>query len=737
MGGRYASRDMEDLQQIIGFWRDCITSEGALEQSFVVNDQFRFGTRTRARQFPGFRDPFIFAEPPRTIAVERGALYDFAARAGIKGQDIHFGYPLLMFYDKTLRQHRVAPLFVMRLSVDRRGEELLLTRGEMAPTLGSKAFEKLGLRQEEIAALNTEVSEVFESARKSKLEMILYLLKRETSMTFVEGIDPEDLNSEGDIHPYSGTVVYNRAVLYANEASTYNLHILNDLDQLVKKRDLDQTALGYLKSPRNHMNTTGTPVLPFAFDEYQLKAIDHIMGASNTVVTGPPGTGKSQFIANLIINLFLQKKRVLFVSHTTEAVRVVNERINEQFANLMMQTGKKEIRQDLGRKLAALTSGYNEQKVSHPAPIEKDPLTRNWKSLSKETQYLRASNALHARLSRYLERSDRMHRSGPYYRLTNWQIAILAARLQRRRSSDDVAEAIEDLKNRHIELSREFVRTNYLPLIFEGDQYGKLVSYIEAVQNRRPASQGTDHSKRYISAALKAMNVWSCTLKSLAATFPVEAGLFDYVIFDEASQIDLPSAAPALYRAKQMVVVGDERQLLHIAKISENTEEDLAKINHVFDNPLFPGVIGYREASLFNSAKRSLTEPEQQLKNHYRSNPDIANLFSTIFYGGGLRLRMQPKSLPSGIPSGVVWRVVKGRAYKHKSGSRYNHDEVLHIVSELKSLIPQALAHHLTIGITTPYAMQQDRILSALTQAFSAEELTCVRVTDRTPLPRV
>jgi len=29
-----------------------------------------------------------------------------------------------------------------------------------------------------------------------------------------------------------------------------------------------------------------------------------------------------------------------------------------------------------------------------------------------------------------------------------------------------------------------------------------------------------------------------------------QAGLFDYVIFDEASQVDLPAAAPALYRAR-------------------------------------------------------------------------------------------------------------------------------------------------------------------------------------------
>jgi very-short-patch-repair endonuclease len=734
VSGRLCYGGMEKLQHIIAFWRDCITSEGALEQSFGVDNRFQLGVRMRARLFLGERDPFIFAEPANPLPIQKGPLYDFIARASLKGQDIYFGYPLLMFYDGALRQHRIAPLFVIRLSAELHGEELSVSRAEPTPMLGAKAFDRLGLRQEEIAALNTEITEIFTSTQKNKLETILYLLQRETAMTFVEGIDPEKLSASSAIHPYSGTVVYNRAVVYASEASAYNMHVLNDLEKLTKKRNLSATALSYLDSPRDQIAEHHTPVLPFAFDEYQLQAINHIMGSTHTVVTGPPGTGKSQFIANLIINLFLQKKRVLFVSHTGEAVRVVNQRVNEQFANLMMQTGKKEIRQDLGRRLEEMVAAYNDQQVTIPNLVSITPLTSNWRAIQQETEYLRKTNTLHARLERALEARERFGTRTDWYSnlrcryfggLATWQ----TIRLTRRRTSLVVAGLVDELKKRHMALSKEYVRANYLPLIFGNEQYGKLEEYIQSVQNRRPM-QATerDHSDQLVRSALQAMNVWSCTLKSLAATFPLKPNLFDYVIFDEASQIDLPSAAPAIYRARRMVVVGDANQLLHIAKINEKTEDDLAKTNGIFDSPLYPGLVGYREASLFNSAKRALTEPEQQLKNHYRSIPSIANMFSSIFYNGSLRLRTTEQAFPAGTVSGVRWEDIRGQSYKHKNGSRFNLDEVAYIVRELGRLMPVARKQHLSIGITTPYAMQRERIAQALAATFTAEELAGVRV---------
>jgi superfamily I DNA and/or RNA helicase len=51
------------------------------------------------------------------------------------------------------------------------------------------------------------------------------------------------------------------------------------------------------------------------------------------------------------------------------------------------------------------------------------------------------------------------------------------------------------------------------------------------------------------------------TPDDVARLFPLEAGLFDYCIFDESSQIDLPSAVPVLFRSKRAIIAGDPKQM--------------------------------------------------------------------------------------------------------------------------------------------------------------------------------
>jgi superfamily I DNA and/or RNA helicase len=55
--------------------------------------------------------------------------------------------------------------------------------------------------------------------------------------------------------------------------------------------------------------------------------------------------------------------------------------------------------------------------------------------------------------------------------------------------------------------------------------------------------------------------IWLMSPLSVSDTLPLAADLFDVVIFDEASQIPVEEAVPALYRAPQIIVVGDEMQL--------------------------------------------------------------------------------------------------------------------------------------------------------------------------------
>ena len=64
-------------------------------------------------------------------------------------------------------------------------------------------------------------------------------------------------------------------------------------------------------------------------DYSQLLAINSAIGGNNLVIHGPPGTGKSQTIANMIATFMADGKSVLFVSEKTAALDVVKRRLDE------------------------------------------------------------------------------------------------------------------------------------------------------------------------------------------------------------------------------------------------------------------------------------------------------------------------------------------------------------------------------------------------------------------------
>ncbi len=64
-------------------------------------------------------------------------------------------------------------------------------------------------------------------------------------------------------------------------------------------------------------------------DPSQIAAVEDIKAGRNLVVEGPPGTGKSQTITNVIAELLVAEKSVLFVSEKMAALEVVKNRLDK------------------------------------------------------------------------------------------------------------------------------------------------------------------------------------------------------------------------------------------------------------------------------------------------------------------------------------------------------------------------------------------------------------------------
>jgi hypothetical protein len=137
--------------------------------------------------------------------------------------------------------------------------------------------------------------------------------------------------------------------------------------------------------------------------------------------------------------------------------------------------------------------------------------------------------------------------------------------------------------------------------------------------------------------------VWMMSPLSVADVLPLEADLFDLVIFDEASQVTAEAAAPSLFRAGQAVIVGDEKQMppshFFTASVPNTTEDDAFGATHApavaSDDSALMQYTDLDTDSLL--AQASLTLPSTLLGWHYRSRSEELIAFSnTVFYGGAL-----------------------------------------------------------------------------------------------------
>jgi len=698
--------------KIIGYWLDCIKYEDVLEKDISIR------VRTKAVLYPFKYDPFIFNRIENKVSIADERIIDLIKRSNTQNEELYYGYPLLFYFEETTKKNYVAPLFVTKINFSENGQSILLYKDDSIPNCGIQALSKIGLRTEEIAEVNQEFEKIFKgdiSDPKILVQKCIDILLEETNFSINEEINPQELTNAHKLSKTMSIGLYNKSLIFAGENTLYNMSLIKDLMNLKTKTDIEETALSFVTKQIKHIDNTvnfNKPlVLPFSLNDYQVSALKGVFENKLSVITGPPGTGKSQFIMNLIINLFLRDKKVLFVSHTNEAVNVVNEKINIDFQNLLFRTGNKELRQDLTKKFNELS--LNSQKKTNVAIISLKRTSLLWDKIINNKKLLLKIDELEEKVNELYE-FQKLKRSIILF----FKIKYYLWKLQRIPQKTNVEKEIKRREEEFFRSSREYVKSVYARKIL--NKWGasnKAKDFLHEVETTRFHEDISDHS---FVKALDVLKIWSSTLKSLNRTFPLTAGIFDYVIFDEASQIDLPSAAPALYRAKNVVVVGDPMQLSHIAGITKDLDKEIAKAYSLQDQEnLYPSKIRYYDVSLYRCAESCLSKPPVLLAKHYRSEDQIIDLCNQVFYSGKLSVssNLNHANWPNSLPLGIQWEDCSGTVMRPPSGSRINKDEALQANDVFQKIIKEIKNSNLSIGIVTPYSQQQKEIHRIITQS--------------------
>jgi very-short-patch-repair endonuclease len=220
--------------------------------------------------------------------------------------------------------------------------------------------------------------------------------------------------------------------------------------------------------------------------------------------------------------------------------------------------------------------------------------------------------------------------------------------------------------------------------------------------------------RRVVPLMLNHLPLWAVTNRSVARALPLEAGLFDYVIIDEASQCDIASAIPLLARARHAVIVGDPAQLRHVTKLTQERELHLLEANGLLSAEI--GRWSYRTQSLFNLAAATPGVATHLLRDHYRSAAAVVDYCNDAFYGRQLRIQTDEAQLkpPPGQRPGIHWTDVTGTIEAARSGC-HAPDEADAIIAHLQQLVADQ-DYRGTIGIVTPFREQAKRITDRMTE---------------------
>jgi very-short-patch-repair endonuclease len=187
------------------------------------------------------------------------------------------------------------------------------------------------------------------------------------SQRFAEHIQPMQLGPAPDWSS-AQPGLYNTAILTLGPRLKYTRSLLRDLRDISEKlpdEDLDQTALAALfphdapppvsaPKPTDADSSSSAPV--FAADNVaqirllhpsQRAAVVNALAEKVSVVTGPPGTGKSEVVAAMLLNSLLRGQPALFASKNHQALDAVLPRLNEavEGGDLIIQTSSRDLAQ--------------------------------------------------------------------------------------------------------------------------------------------------------------------------------------------------------------------------------------------------------------------------------------------------------------------------------------------------------------------------------------------------------
>ncbi|MCF8059961.1 MAG: DUF2726 domain-containing protein [Bacteriovoracaceae bacterium] len=498
-------------------------------------------------------------------------------------------------------------------------------------------------------------------------------------------------------------------------------------------------------------------IYPFGFNLSQKAAVDNALNNRLSIVEGPPGTGKTQTILNMLGNIILRGESVAVVSSNNSAIKNVFDKLEKDNVDFIVASlGSRENKKGFIKSQEALPSMSDWE-------LSKDKVDELKKSLRDRHEELKVKLQSKIELSNLRQELAQVEIENKHFQkfLDSQKVSLDSSPINSLKSSSDALDAwltcenyrsgswlvafikyifaiLTGRKSKELfvykklkEYSQEYLvqAFQYQFYHLKKSELNKAISKItKDLASYRFDEQMSKYSKdsmkvfkaelayRYGSGErteYKLDDLWKnsnefikdypiilSTAYSLRTTVSSKVH-YDYLIIDESSQVDLCTGALALSCAENIVVVGDLKQLPHVvdSKMAKLTDE-------IFNKHDLPEYYRYKGQSLLSSLVSMFPEaPRVVLREHYRCSPKIIEFCNKKFYDDQLIIMTEAKDDREPM---IVYKTAEGNHERNRMNQRQ-----IDMIKE--EIIPQQSLKldDGSLGIVTPFRNQTNQLQKA------------------------
>lgn len=494
------------------------------------------------------------------------------------------------------------------------------------------------------------------------------------------------------------------------------------------------------------------PIFPFGFNKSQKIATKRAILNKISVIEGPPGTGKTQTILNIIANAVFSNKSIAIVSNNNSATDNVFEKLykhnlsfiaaplgnatnkdnffnNQQtgypnMSNWTISSGYKKYLQ-ISLKISGLFLDFmlyiqnklaKLQNTLSQLSLENQYYTKYYNinhstNIQFTTPKIISSNGI---LKLWVHYQFLIENDLPISKSIYLKCLFWCASSPKELFNNDSTFVIShlqrlyyDKKEKELQFKERLYRRILKNFCFEktsnSHQEKAMILFKATLKDRFSNKKRPIFTKEVLSKHFsKFINEYPIILSSTHSlkNCSPEGYLFDYVIVDEASQVDLVTGALVLSCAKKIVVVGDTKQLPNI--ISDEFENKVTSISELFK---IDDKYNYTKQSFLSSIATVFPNlAKTMLCEHYRCNPQIIEFCNQRFYDNNLII-LSKNDCDCPIS---LYETALGNHARHNKNQRQIDVILEEILPSLNCDSSQS------IGIISPYCNQTDELKTIL-----------------------